>query len=393
MLQSKTIFPYLIFTVMIGINISCNPSNIKEKTYPMVDQAQKYALSQLKKSLNEVTVGEYPKRTFGEGAWQLTKPTEWTSGFFPGCLWLAYQLSGDSSWIEPAQEFTEGLTEQQYNTKTHDIGFMMFNSFGNGYKHNHSDDYKKIIIQSAKSLATRYNDNTKCIQSWNGDFQVIIDNMMNLDILFWAAKNGGGKALYNIAVTHANTTIKNHIRDDYSTFHVIVFDTVTGDVIQRKTHQGYADNSTWARGQAWGVYGFTVCFRETRDSTYLEAAINLADYFINALPDDFIPFWDLNLPDDYDRKFKDTSAASIFVSGLLELRKYVQNTDRYDEVALNILTNLITKYLTKGTNSSGILLHSAYNVNSENKYDWDASTIWGDYYFLEALKRYQEFIN
>lgn len=390
MFNTKNILVYTIIIAITGINVSCNPSNIKEKTYPMVDQAQIYALSQLKKTLIEVPVGEYPKRTLGEGSWQLTEPTEWTSGFFPGCLWLAYQLSGDSSWIEPAQKFTKGLTDQQYNANTHDIGFMMFNSFGNGYKYNHDDAYKKIIIQSAKSLATRYNSRTKCIQSWNGDFQVIIDNMMNLEILFWAAKNGGGKELYNIAVTHANTTIKNHIRDDYSTFHVVVFDSVTGQAIQRRTHQGYADNSTWARGQAWGVYGFTMCFRETQDSTYLETAEKMAEYYINNLPDDFIPYWDFNLPDNYNKKFKDTSAASIFLSGLLELRKYVKNSNQYDEIIQNILTYLIQDYLTKDTNSSGILLHGAYNVNSENKYDWDASTIWGDYYFLEALKRYQK---
>lgn len=390
MLSSRTIFLYFILTISTGISISCNLSNINQKSYSMVDQAQKYALSQLKKSLIEVPVGEYPKRTLGEGCWYLTEPTEWTSGFFPGCLWLAYQLSNDSSWIGSAQKFTTGLAQQQYNTNTHDIGFMMFNSFGNGYRYNHSDAYKNIIIQSAKSLATRYNSKTKCIQSWNGDFQVIIDNMMNLEILFWAAKNGGGKKLYNLAITHANTTIKNHIRDDFGTYHVVVFDTTTGEVIQKRTQQGFADNSTWARGQAWGIYGFTMCFRETGDSTYLETAEKMADYFIKNLPDDFIPFWDFNLPDNYNKKFKDTSAASIFLSGLLELRKYVKNSDQYDEIIQNILTNLINNYLTKGTKLSGILLHGAYNVNSENKYDWDASTIWGDYYFLETLKRYQE---
>ena len=384
---------YTFFPLFFFILISCHMFIYKHNFSLLIDKAETYSLSQLKKSLTEVPGGHYPIRTMGEGPWELTESTRWTSGFYPGCLWLAYQLSNDTSWIEPAQTFTEGLTEQQYNTSTHDIGFMMFNSFGNGYKCNRSENYKNILIQSAKSLATRYNKKTKCIQSWNGDFQVIIDNMMNLEILFWAAKNGGGEKLYDIAVKHANTTIKNHIRDDYSTFHVVVFDTATGEVIQRKTHQGFADNSTWARGQAWGVYGFTVCFRETQDSIYLETAVKMADYFIKNLPKDFIPYWDFNLPADYNKKYRDTSAASIFLSGLLELRKYVKNSDQYDQIIDNILTNLITDYLSKGTNSRGILLHGAYNVNSENKYDRDASTIWGDYYFLEALKRYRESYN
>ena len=389
MLIKSRIIVYLTLTFIINFSISCHSTQVKENTTSMVEQAKAYALSQLEKSLDEVPLGQYPIRTEGIGPWELTEPSRWTSGFYPGCLWLAYQLSNDSSWIGPAQKFTEGLKDQQYNKETHDIGFMMLNSFGNGYLYNKSPEYKDIIIQSAKSLATRYNEKTECIQSWNGDFQVIIDNMMNLEILFWAAKNGGGKELYDIAVTHANTTIKNHIRDDNSTFHVVVFDTATGNAIKRKTHQGFANNSTWARGQAWGIYGFTVCFRETQDSTYLKTAKKMADYFIKNLPADFITFWDFNLPADYPKKYRDTSAASIFISGLLELRNYVDNADRYDAIIEKMLTPLINNYLTEGTNSSGILQHSAYNVNNENPHDWDASTIWGDYYFLEVLKRYQ----
>lgn len=389
MLNKYRIIVFLIFILFLLLNISCYHSAVHKDTTLLVEKAQMHALAQLKKSLNEVPVGQYPIRTLGEGQWELTEPSRWTSGFYPGCLWLAYQLSNDKSWTDPAKKYTEGLTDQQFNRETHDIGFMMLNSFGNGFKFNKSDEYKNIIVQSAKSLATRYNEKTECIQSWNGDFQVIIDNMMNLEILFWAAKNGGGKDLYDIAVKHANTTIKNHIRNDNGTFHVVVFDTASGNVIERKTHQGFTNNSTWARGHAWGIYGFTVCFRETQDSTYLKTAIMMADFFIRNLPEDFIPFWDFNLPADYNKKYRDTSAASIFLSGLLELRNYVDEADRYDKVIEKILTTLINNYLTENTESSGILLHSAYNVNSENPYDWDASTIWGDYYFLEALKRYQ----
>ncbi|MBN1273461.1 MAG: glycoside hydrolase family 88 protein [Candidatus Aminicenantes bacterium] len=348
-------------------------------------------MAQLRNSLEKIPVGRFPIRTKGLGAWELTLPEVWTSGFYPGCLWLAYQLSGDPFWVTYAQKYTEQLNDQQFNTGHHDVGFMILNSFGNGYKYNKNADYKSIILQAANSLATRYNKNVGCIQSWNGEFQVIIDNIMNLEILFWASKNGGDKRLYDIAVNHAKKTIENHLREDGSSFHVVVYDPATGKVKEKRTAQGYSSGSTWARGQAWGTYGFTMCFRETQDKTYLNAAVKMADYFIAHLPPDFIPFWDFNLPQDHPKQYKDSSAAAIFLSGLFELRDYVKTRPGYDDVIEHILEALVRDYLSMGTESSGILLHGAYNANSDNPYDRDASTIWGDYYFLEALERHMDY--
>lgn len=348
-----------------------------------------YCLSHLEKSITEIADSGYPIRTMGEGKWELTEPERWTSGFYAGCLWYANELMPSEVLKSAAVKYTESLAPQQYNKGTHDIGFMMFNSFGSGLKFAGKEDYKSIILESARSLASRFNKKTQCIQSWNGDFQVIIDNMMNLELLFWAAKNGGDKSLYDIAVAHANTTMKNHLRDDASAFHVVVFDTATGSIIKKKTAQGFADSSAWARGQAWGIYGFTMCYRETKDKAYLNTAVRMADYFIKHLPEDFIPYWDFNLPAEDPRQFRDASAAAIAVSAFLELKEYTDNPSVYDEVIEKILNSLSGKYLSVNTESSGLILHSAYNCNTQNPHDWDSSTIWGDYYFLEALYRYK----
>src|SRR3972149_5173106 len=380
----------LTISLTISITLIIASASFPQISSEEYDQVVDFCISKLSASIEEISKGSgYPIRTEGIGKWELTKPSEWTSGFFPGCLWYANELKPDKKIFNAAIKFTEGLTGQKYNTGTHDIGFMMFNSFGNGYGFADKVKYKEIILESANSLARRFNPNVGWIQSWNGEFQVIVDNMMNLELLFWAAKNGSDKKLYDIAISHANKTTENHLREDGSSFHVVVYDTATGEVLQKRTAQGLADNSAWARGQAWGIYGFTMTYRETKDKTYLNIAIKMADYFINHLPDDFIPYWDLNLPADSPRKFKDASAAAIVLSALLELRNYVEDASKYDPVINNIMKSLIKNYLSINTETSGIILHCAYNVNSDNPFNWDASTSWGDYYFLESLYRYK----
>jgi unsaturated chondroitin disaccharide hydrolase len=378
-------------TLVVGILLlgftSCDNCVSPVANEVTIQEAIDYSLDKLSRSLLEVPINNYPIRTKGIGEWEVTSPSEWTSGFFPGCLWYAYLLSEDTTWISDAKIFTEGLEEQKFNTGTHDLGFMILNSFGNGYKILNNIAYKEVVLQAASSLATRFNPVVGCIQSWNGEFQVIIDNMMNLELLYWASKNGGGGNLYDMAVSHANKTIENHVREDGSSFHVVVYDEQTGEVIEKRTAQGYSANSTWARGQAWGLYGFTMCYRETQDVNFLNTAIKMADYFIDHLPGDFVPYWDFNLPADHNKKYRDASAAAIACSGLLELSDHVVDGFKYSEAANKIINSLAINYLSIGTNSSGILLHCAYNVNSANPYDWDASTIWGDYYFFEAILR------
>ncbi len=376
-------FNLCILLCMLG----CKDHPVSPYNDIAINQTVQYSLQKLRESLVAIQPDTYPIITKADGKWEITPPFEWTSGFFPGCLWYAYKLSDDIGWIEPAKDFTNGLYQQQFNTNDHDTGFRIFCSYGNGYKTVNDENYKSVILQAARSLATRFNHNVGCIQSWNGAFQVIIDNMMNLELLFWASKNGGSSDLYSIAVSHANKTMENHIRPDGSSYQLVVYDSLSGQVLQRRTVQGYSDSSTWSRGQAWGIYGFTMCYRETNDAAYLNTAEKMADYFIEHLPADYVPLWDLNLPSDDPRQFKDASAAAIACAGLLELSEYL-NDNKYSEYAHYILNSLINNYMSINSGSSGIILHCAYNVNSNNPFDWDASTIWGAYYFLEALYRY-----
>jgi len=387
MYKHKRNRPFMLAAIFICASLACHAPELRTDRKSSCRAALSFALSRLRKSLDEIPPGRFPIRTMGQAAWELTPPSTWTSGFYPGCLWLAYRLSGDSSWIQPARIKTDELREQQFNIGTHDIGFMMMSSYGQAFLLHPEAEDERILLRSASSLASRFNDKAGCIQSWNGDFQVIIDNMMNLELLFWAYRHGGGTDLRQIAVRHADQTIKNHLREDGGSFHVVVYDTATGLVQEKRTAQGYAAGSTWARGQAWGIYGFTMCFRETGDSLYLKTAVRMADYFLDHLPEDYVPFWDFNLPEDHPRRGRDASAAAIASSALLELRKYAGNPERYERAAECMLEALMNHYLSKDTGSSGILMHAAYNANSKNPDDWDASTIWGDYYFLEALYR------
>ncbi|MBU0475957.1 MAG: glycoside hydrolase family 88 protein [Bacteroidetes bacterium] len=373
----------LVINFLIII-ISC--SSPSEPQPQDIEIAKALAIKKLLLSSFDVPENQYPIFTNSTKKWVLTTSTSWTSGFYPGCLWYGYKLSGNAQLKNMAEQFTQGLFEEQYTTSHHDVGFMIFNSYGLGYKITGNESYKNVILQAAKSLSTRFNENVGCIQSWNGEFQVIIDNMMNLELLFWASKNGGDSTYYKMAVSHANKTIQNHIREDGSSFHVVHYDPETGDVMRKRTAQGYSDNSTWARGQAWGIYGFTMCYRETGNIEYLNTAVKMADYYISHLPEDSIPYWDFNLPENYERDFKDASAATIALSGLIELNSYV-NSSTYENVINNTFNSLINYYIITESSKSGIIDHCAYHANDPNPDYWDSATIWGDYYFLEALDR------
>ena len=241
-------------------------------------------------------------RTADQNKLKLVKGQDWTSGFFPGELWFMYEYTGKKKWLEPARKFTAALEKQKFYGGTHDLGFMMYCSFGNGYRLTGDTAYRNVIIQAAKTLCTRFNPITGVIKSWdfNTDnkwkYPVIIDNMMNLELLFETTKLTGDSSFYKIAVRHANTTIKNHYRPNYSSYHVIDYDPGTGAVRQKNTAQGYSDSSSWARGQAWGLYGYIMCYRETKDPVYLQQAEHIAAYILSRLPQDKIPFWDYDAP-------------------------------------------------------------------------------------------------
>jgi len=320
----------------------------------------------------------------------------WCSGFYPGTLLYLYEQTKDQSLYAETERILKVLEKEKNNTTTHDLGFMMFCSFGNALRAAPKPEYKEILLTSAKSLSTRFNPKVGCIKSWDSkpsDFLVIIDNMMNLELLFWAAKESGDSSFYNIAVTHANTTMQHHFRPDFSTYHVINYDAETGAVKEKKTAQGYADESAWARGQAWGFYGYVVMYRETKDEKYLDQAKKIASFLLNHpnLPADKIPYWDFNAP-DIPNALRDASAGAIMASALLELSTYTSGMEKenYWKTAEQILQTLSSEqYKAKGgTNGGFILLHGVGHKPAGTEID--VPLTYGDYYFVEAMKRYEE---
>ena len=233
---------------------------------------------------------------------------DWCSGFFPGNIWHMYELTGDKKWLPLAEKYTEALDSVQYLTWHHDVGFMIGCSYLNGYRFAGKEEYKPVIIQTAKSLSTRFRPAAGVLQSWDADkgwqaergwkCPVIIDNMMNLELLFEASKLSGDSTYYNVAVKHADTTMKNHFRANNSCYHVVDYDPVTGEVRKKQTAQGYADESAWARGQAWAIYGYTMCYRYTHDQKYLDMAEKIYNFIFNNpnLPEDLVPYWDFDAP-------------------------------------------------------------------------------------------------
>ena len=321
----------------------------------------------------------------------------WCSGFYPGILWYIYEQTHDDIFKKEAERTLQLIEPNQTYTGSHDLGFMMYCSFGNAYRITQNKKYKEIIFRSAQSLSTRYRPSIKAIQSWNKNqyfnCPVIIDNMMNLEMLDWVSDNGGDKKYKQIAINHSNTTLKNHFRPDYSSYHVVDYNLETGKIIRKATWQGAADCSAWSRGQAWGLYGYTMMYRFTKNKNYLNLAKNIAEFILNNrnLPKDKIPYWDFDAPQIPTAK-RDASAAAIIASALLELGQYTNGSDKQKyiaaaEIMLESLSNNI--YRAKaGENGGFILKHStgAFPLNSEI----DVPLIYADYYFLEALKRYKD---
>lgn len=318
---------------------------------------------------------------------------DWTSGFFAGNLWQLYELTNNSQYKELAQKWTAFIEKEKVNDKTHDMGFKVFCSFGQGLKHNpNNQSYKDIIVKSSQTLSTRFNDTVGSIRSWdfnkeNWNFPVIIDNMMNLEMLFEATKISKDSSFHKIAVKHANTTLKNHFRQDYSCFHVLDYNPKTGDVRMKVTHQGFNDSSSWARGQGWAIYGFTMAYRYTQDKRYLNRAEATANFFLNHknLPEDGIPYWDFNDP-SIPNAPRDVSAATVVSSAFVELYLYTKNK-KYLDYSKKIINTLETSaYILEPTfNAPFILKHSTGNWPKKDEID--EPIVYGDYYYLETLLR------
>lgn len=318
---------------------------------------------------------------------------DWTSGFFPGSLWLAYNLTGDEGLHAAAAKYTDRLEGIQYYKGTHDLGFMVFCSFGNEQAVEHDPHSAAVIVEAANSLISRCDSTIGLIRSWDfgeWNYPVIIDNMMNLEMLFWASKHTGDPKYRDVACRHADITMKNHFRPDYSSYHVVSYND-DGTVESQGTFQGYSDSSAWARGQAWGLYGYTMCYRETGDEKYLDHARHIAAFIMNhpATPADRIPYWDYNAPDIPDAP-RDASAAAVISSGLFELSTLVPEAEgrTYFDYAQTLLVNLSSDaYLAqKGTNGGFILMHSVGHLPANSEIDTPLN--YADYYYLEAISRY-----
>jgi unsaturated chondroitin disaccharide hydrolase len=390
------LLPLIFFAVVL---------NLKTQAQGDVAAAFKFAAAQTGLMLKEVELAKaqpnakadqvLPRSLDKDGNLVIVSPRDWCSGFFPGELWYLYEYTKNPKWLKQAQTYTAYLENEQFNTGTHDLGFEIYCSYGNGYRLTKDAAYKDVIIQGAKTLIKRFNPVVGAIKSWDntkvGKYPVIIDNMMNLEMLFEATRLSGDSTFYKVAVTHANTTMKNHFRADYSTWHVVNYDPETGHVVNKITNQGYSDDSAWARGQAWGLYGYTMCYRETKDKRYLQQAEHIAQFLLNNpnMSKDLVPYWDYNAP-DITTQPHDASAAAIMASALYELSTYGHNA-KYRPVANTIVKNLAAYRAKAGENRGFILLHSTGSKPANSEID--VPIIYGDYYYLEALIRKQRLTN
>ena len=366
-----------------------------------VDEALGYCDSQVERTLHELSHDSIdytmmPRNIAStDSVWHCRKatPDEWCAGFWPGILWYDYEMTHNEAIRDEAEKFTSSL---EYLSKRpafdHDLGFLMFCSYGNAYRLTGNPKFKQIILDTADTLATLYNPNVGTILSWPrnvkmlGGHNTIMDNMINREMLFWASKNGGSKNLYDIAVRHAETTMNNHFRPDYTCYHVAVYDSITGKFIKGITHQGYADNTMWARGQAWAIYGYTVVYRETHDSRFLDFACKVTDVYLNRLPEDYVPYWDFDDP-AIPNAPRDASAAGVVASALLELQNYCdsERAAKYRDAAVKMLATLSSPSYRSGAKRPSFLDHSTGHKPAGSEID--ASIIYADYYYIEALTR------
>ena len=382
----------LIITLFLVAGFTVNEHKVNlAKTFSDAEQQTRLMLQSIppaKKGNGDLV----SPRTIEKGELKLVASRDWTSGFFPGQLWFLYEFTGKDEWKEQAKIFTANIEREKTNAGTHDMGFKVYCSFGNGYRLTNDAGYRDVIIQSAKTLITRFRPVIGCIRSWDHHkeqwgFPVIIDNMMNLELLFEATKLTGDSSFHRIAIAHANTTMKNHYRPDFSSWHVVDYDTVTGKVVKKETHQGYSHESAWSRGQAWGLYGYTMCYRETKDPTYLKHAENIAKFIFSHknMPKDLVPYFDFDAP-GIPNEPRDASAAAIAASALYELSTYSKNAKNYRSTADRIVENLTSNYRAPvGTNKGFILLHSTGSKPGNSEIDVPIN--YADYYYLEALLR------
>jgi hypothetical protein len=330
-------------------------------------------------------------RSAGPKGVRLVSVKDWTSGFVAGTFWRLFEHTTDPLWQAAAETWTAALEGERLRTQDHDIGFIINNTFGNGYRLTGNTAYRDVLKTAAASLSTRFNATVGAIRSWDFGayrYPVIIDNMMNLELLLSATELGGEARFSDIALAHARTTLANQFRANASSYHVVDYDPSTGAVIRKQTNQGLFDESAWARGQAWGLYGFTMVYRKTLERAFLDQALRIAEFYTNHpnMPADGIPYFDFDAPVSAPR---DASAGAIAASALFELARYApaEARGRYLAFAVRAVRSLSSPSYraAPGTNGQFLLMHSTgnYPINDEV----DVAINYADYYYVEALLR------
>jgi len=385
---------HIAYFTLCSLFITCTLPKIENSIPTFSATTQLEALT--KKAINNLALFppdslNIPRSLNPDSTLNTVKSRDWTSGFYAGTLWQLYRFSKDERLKDAAMAWTAFQTKEQFDDHTHDLGFKIYCSFGEGYKLTKDEHYKKVIISASNQLTQRFNEKVGAIKSWDFNaeewkFPVIIDNMMNLEMLFEAATLANDDRLYKIADQHAQTTLNNHFRPDNSSVHVVDFDPANGKIRSRVTHQGHSDDSAWARGQAWGLYGFTLAYRATKNPAYLAQAQQIAHFFFTHpnLPADKIPYWDFNAP-NIPKEEKDASAAAIAASALLELSQYdKENRAKYIGWADEVLTSLSSEKYTATT--PPFLLNQSVGSKPRNS-EVNTPITYADYYYVEGLLR------
>lgn len=386
-----------IFFITSLLCLACQKQESMQELTARVFERAAAQMELMDKNLDSAAVSNpgvaiYPRSINKEGALWTSNYKWWCSGFYPGSMWYVYEYTGDEKIKELALEYQAGLEPLRFRKDDHDIGFQLMCSYGNCLRLTEDQTCVPVLIDGANSLASRFDPEVGCTRSWSfgkWSFPVIVDNMMNMELLLKAAELGGSDSLKNVALAHARTTMKNHFRDDKSCFHLVDYNPETGEVVGKQTVQGLADDSAWARGQAWGLYGFTMVYRFCKEQDILDHAIAIAEYLLPRLPEDGVPFWDYDsaeIPNDV----RDASAAAIMASSLIELSQYVdaEKAERYLATAEKMIRTLASdEYLCAEGEDYGFLLkHSTGNKNTDSEVD--VPLTYADYYFLEALIRW-----
>ena len=391
---------FTLLALVVFAAVSCNRQETMEELTARVFERAAAQVKYMDTCLEPIAATSeepvLPRSINPDGSLWVSNHKWWCSGFYPGSLWLVYEYTGDEEIKTLAQKYQAPLEPIRFRKNHHDVGFQLMCSYGNCLRLTADAESEAIIKDGANSLATRFDPEVGCTRSWNSKkwtYAVIVDNMMNLELLLKGAELSGDESLKEIALTHSRTTMKNHYREDFSSYHLVDYDPETGAVLGKQTVQGYADDSAWARGQAWGLYGYTMVYRFTKEQDMLDQAIAIAEYIIPRLPEDYVPFWDFDAP-DIPNDVRDASSGSLIAGALIELSTYVdaENAARYLSVAENILRELASdEYLAEEGEQYGFILRHSTGSKPGNS-EVDVPLTYADYYFLEALLRWKEIV-